>query len=64
MDHSEPAAVIDEVEAQIFVDIQHADFVQRNIGAAPLQERDNDPFRIEGPHAPEDIFKGRVTWRH
>ena len=59
--HIEPAADIPEIEAQSFVDIQQADFVQRILDAAPLQAE----LQAELPrndHLPEDIFKGRVPW--
>lgn len=61
--HLEPAADIPEDEAQMIVDIQHADFVQRNLGAAPLQAELNDEAELEPRNelVPEDIFKGRVN---
>lgn len=64
--HLEPAADIPEDEAQMIVDIQHADFVQRNLGAAPLQAELNDEAELEPRNelVPEDIFKGRAPLMH
>lgn len=58
--HEEPAADIPEMEAQMIVDIQEADFVQRILGAAPLEAELQAELLPRNDHLPEDIFKGRV----
>ena len=63
----ESAADIPEAEAQMIVDIQQADFVQRNILAALLQaepEPQDEELMLDGQLLPEEIFKGRETLLH